>query len=310
MGNSNSAEASKTLRSAINSNDSNQVKNAIKSGINPDICIGDIRALQYAIKERKSDAAIALVEAGAQTTTEYEYIDETMFYHALEKGLENVCIAIVKKEKEKRGFVNKYYLENVIGKRRYKVLRFFLNEVSGVNTTIDGYNLMHYAVMLNDANLTEILLEYGYIQQKFTLHFATKKNAYNVVKALLKHDKSNINEADNLGITPLQWAITHGHDVIPILIEHGADINMNSPIFTAMYQNNLKAVDTLLALTVNLSRYRNEYYSLNKYFTYGPNLAETIVIKHLKLEDAKNKSPNAYINYLYTRLYNYEKKTT
>ena len=57
------------------------------------------------------------------------------------------------------------------------------------------------------------------------MHVSAFEGNLQLVKHLLDRG-INVDQIDNIGLTPLIYAATHGHnDVIKLLINHGADIN-------------------------------------------------------------------------------------
>lgn len=99
-----------------------------------------------------------------------------------------------------------------------------------------GFAPIHFAVSNNHINCLEVLLSKNAdIRCRTTcsphkastpLHIASVKNNIDIVKAILKFDKTTVHEVNSMGWYPLHTASHHGsRDVITLLLKEGADLS-------------------------------------------------------------------------------------
>jgi hypothetical protein len=92
------------------------------------------------------------------------------------------------------------------------------------------------------------------------LHAAASSRKFEVVRILIEHDATHVNDTNNFGATPLHWAVAYPDggnfndcSVIRLLLEHGGDIHVQNsvlwtPLHGASYKGELEVVRLLLGL--------------------------------------------------------------
>ena len=125
-----------------------------------------------------------------------------------------------------------------------------------------GYNVRPIVAALAGGHFqTADLLRYngahpvrGY-KGRSPLHAAVYSENLEVVRILIEYDPADINGVDEVGSTPLDWALTSDHfnngSVFRLLLEHGADINLQdeegwTPLHEASFSGALEVVHLLL----------------------------------------------------------------
>mmetsp|Transcript_18479 Transcript_18479/g.27917 ORF Transcript_18479/g.27917 Transcript_18479/m.27917 type:complete len:178 (-) Transcript_18479:302-835(-) len=105
------------------------------------------------------------------------------------------------------------------------------NSTSGSSSNTGGWSLLHLAAFQGSAEMTELLLEYGYnpnvedSNSKTPLHWASLHRHEHIMQHLLRHraDPNHYGGVED-GHTPLHWAVQYGNDaIVEILLQHGAN---------------------------------------------------------------------------------------
>ncbi|GAB0091613.1 rabankyrin-5 [Sergentomyia squamirostris] len=140
-------------------------------------------------------------------------------------------------------------LQTLIASENLEDAAIFLSEFTEMNhVNDDGLTALHLACQRNMGKLARVLLDRGAdpnVQSKIAelrtpLHFAVLENNLEIVRAFAESKKEhpNFNIKDTNGDSPLSLALALSrNDLVPVLIEGGADVNdRNGQDLTLLHQ--------------------------------------------------------------------------
>ena len=115
---------------------------------------------------------------------------------------------------------------------RHMPSRFHFLETDVFHCDSDHALPLMYAIQYDHYNVVKCLMERklpggsddAWPYNRFPLHHACKYGAYNCVNYLLYVCPDEVNRVDELGMTPLLYAVKWGHDFVKLLVESGADV--------------------------------------------------------------------------------------
>ena len=96
------------------------------------------------------------------------------------------------------------------------------------------------------------------------IHYAAEGGNLAMVKTLLKDNPTLVTNKDDIGRTPLQVAVFHGHkDMVELLLANNADINAKdnkgrTPLHQAAYHGTKDMVEILLANKADINAKEND----------------------------------------------------
>lgn len=117
---------------------------------------------------------------------------------------------------------------------------------------------LHEAAMNGRLEACRLLVDYGFLVDCHTtrgrtpLMYAVKGNHFDVVKYFVEECNANVNEQNEMGVTPVYIASQDGlEDIVKLLVKNGADVNLSnrtrhSPLHEAIAGGHLTVAEFLL----------------------------------------------------------------
>lgn len=133
-----------------------------------------------------------------------------------------------------------------------ETLRYLL--ASGVNPNLGWPRPVELAIILDQINNTELLLEQGATASQHFLELSIEKGNPGIIRLLLEHGAywANDHNSGSSGITMLTAATSNGqYDVVKVLLDHGSnpnavDAHNASPLCIAVMKGHEAMVDLLI----------------------------------------------------------------
>ncbi|ORX64355.1 ankyrin, partial [Anaeromyces robustus] len=140
-----------------------------------------------------------------------------------------------------------------------EVKKIIENDSHSLEEIIDGWSLLHIAVINNKLEIIKLLLDYG----KMNINIKNPKNGYTpiylacqmgykmILEELIKH-QADINSITNDGYTPIEIACSNDYcNIVECLLNEGANKTINTEkeyklLHIAVENNNISLVKLLL----------------------------------------------------------------
>ncbi|MDF1645833.1 MAG: ankyrin repeat domain-containing protein [Legionellaceae bacterium] len=118
------------------------------------------------------------------------------------------------------------------------IVRYLIERGQNPNMVIDnpdfkhvrGKTVLHLAYEARQYAIVEMLIDAGaqdmLVRGHYLVHDAAKNGHLNIIKLLLKHNPTLLNQTDEFEQTPLLWAASKGHvNIVQYLVDMAADLN-------------------------------------------------------------------------------------
>jgi ankyrin repeat protein len=169
-------------------------------------------------------------------------------------------------------------LFNLIKNQKWNNIKSILkNKNNNIDVNIRDNNknyLMHYAILYNNIEITELLLENNAkidiidIDGRCILYYPVKYNYYDMLSLLLIYNKKNIGVSiidivDKDGNTPLHYSIFFTNiDMVKLLLKNNADVNIKNnrgynALHMAIYVKNIELCKIILNYNIYIDAVTN-----------------------------------------------------
>jgi len=276
------------LYSAAKTGDVESVKALISSGIdiNTKDSIGST-VLHYAVESGNEDLVTLLIDNGAEVNAKDDWEGATPLYKAVSAGYRRIVQLLLAKGANVNARCDHQAtpLHEAVFMCRRNIAKLLIAHGADVNAkNADGYTPLHFAVIGDNLAYIEGFREadndnFG-IEEEFL-----EKAMIDMMKLLINHG-AKVNEKDDLGSTPLHYAMfgvpigvaefllseganpnikneygqsmlheaaSDGHlDFVKLFLGHGVDVNAKdikgqTPLHEAVWENNKEIVEILIA---------------------------------------------------------------
>jgi len=196
---------------------------------------GNFRLLFGTASQNKSeDFVVNLLNYNGNLKLDIRKYGDTLLHVAAQKGLVNVCQALVERGLDVNS-KNRYYqtpLHLAVREDHLGVVELLISAGADLNAkSSSGWTPLHWVACNGYLEVVKLLISAGAdvnakIDSGWTpLHWAAC-NGYLEVVALLISAGADVNARDNKGWTPLHWAACYGNfEFIKVLLRYGANMN-------------------------------------------------------------------------------------
>uniref|UniRef100_A0A6C0ED74 Uncharacterized protein n=1 Tax=viral metagenome TaxID=1070528 RepID=A0A6C0ED74_9ZZZZ len=245
-----------------------------------------VTALMLSVSNNFAPFVKLLLENGADINEKDDSGRTALFFAVQKKYIEILNILLndrnIKIDEKDNNGLDALMYASAFGNK--EALIILLNKDAYIKLKKDdfGRTALFYAIKYNNLEIVKILVKNGaettIIDNNGDSYLALACHNGNteIVKILLENGASSvINEADIGGLTPLLYATKRKHfDIIKLLVEHGADVNIQNkegftPLINSILYEDKKSVELLLKSGANVEQKKGFLTPLNIACIYG-----------------------------------------